>query len=65
MLSIQELSPAFIYIPTIEKWGRITGCCLVDGKFQLIYATENNKDFGTMDVETCKDLVKSFGVVPF
>lgn len=65
MLSSQELTPAFLYIPHLDKWAQITGGCLVDGKFQLIFKTEDNKNFGTLNTDTVQDLIKSFGITPF
>ena len=65
MLANQELNPAFIYIPHLNKWSQITGGCLVEGRFQLIYFTEDKKDFGTLNPDTVQDLINSFGVTPF
>jgi len=33
MLADKELGTAFIYNPVIDKWGKITETCIVDGKF--------------------------------
>lgn len=59
----KNLSPAIIYIPTIQVWASITGACLEDGKFRLIWKTDDNQ-FGTMDIDTLQTLVHSFPV-PF
>lgn len=58
-----DLQPASIYIPDIKEWASITGACLEDGNFRLIWKTGSNK-FGTMALDTAQELVKSF-VVPF
>lgn len=60
-----ELLPAFIYIPSLNKWAQITGGCLVDGEFQLIFVSEDKENFGTLNPNTVQDLIKSFGVTPF
>lgn len=65
MIVNQELLPAFIYIPHLKKWAQITGGCLVDGRFQLIFRTEDKENFGTLNPDTVNDLIKSFGVTPF
>ena len=65
MLSNKKLNSASIYNPNISKWGVITGACLVNDRFQLIFVSEDKKDFTTMDLDTCRDLIKSFGVIPF
>jgi hypothetical protein len=55
---------ASIYIPYIQEWASITGACIENGKFRLIWKTNSNKS-GTIDLDTTQDLVKSFTVVPF
>lgn len=65
MLVNQELNPAFIFVPTVKKWGQITGGCLVNGKFQLIFVSEDKKEFVTLNPDTVQDLINSFGVTPF
>jgi hypothetical protein len=52
-----------IYIPTIGKWASITGACLVDKQFRLIYKTDDNES-GFMALDTAQMLVNLFPV-PF
>ena len=59
-----KLQPASIYLPHIKEWASITGACLEDGKFRLIWKTDSQK-FGTIALDTAQELVKSFTVVPF
>ena len=54
-----NISPVTIYIPTIKKWASITGACLVDKKFHLIYKTDDNES-GFMALDTAQMLVKLF-----
>lgn len=59
----EKLEPVSLYIPHVEEWASITGACLEDGQFRLIWKTNSNK-FGTMALDTAQELAKSFGV-PF
>jgi hypothetical protein len=56
-----NLQPASIYIPQLQEWASITGACLEDGKFRLIWKTDSNK-LGTIALDTVTELVKSFAV---
>ena len=56
-----NLQPASIYIPHLKEWASITGACLEDGNFRLIWKTDSNK-FGTIALDTAIDLVKCFPV---
>jgi hypothetical protein len=58
-----NLQSASIYIPHLKEWASITGACLEDGNFRLIWKTDSNK-LGTMALDTVQELVKSFAV-PF
>ena len=58
-----SLQSATIYIPHLKEWASITGACLENGKFQLLWKTDSKQE-GTMDLDTAQELVKSF-VAPF
>lgn len=62
-MNIDNISPATIYIPTIQKWASITGACLENGQFRLIYKTDDNQ-FGLMSLDTAQTLINCFPV-PF
>ena len=54
-----NILPVTIYIPAIDKWASITGACLKDKEFRLIYKTDDN-EFGFMSLDTAQTLVKLF-----
>jgi hypothetical protein len=58
-----KLQAASIYIPHLQEYAHITGACLEEGQFRLIWQTDSKK-FGTMALDTAQELVKNF-VVPF
>lgn len=63
MNSNSTLQSASLYIPHLEEWASITGACVEDGKFRLIWKTASNK-LGTIDLDTVQELAKRFAV-PF
>ncbi len=54
-----NLTSATIYISHLEEWASITGACLKDGEFHLIWKTPSNQ-FGLMELSDALLLVKTF-----
>lgn len=62
-MNAEKISAASIYIPSVQKWASITGACMYEGEFRLIYKTDDNY-FGLMSLDTVQTLIKCFPV-PF
>ncbi len=62
-MNAHKISSATFYIPSIQKWASITGACLRDGKFRLVFKTDDN-DIGLMSLEALQALIERFPV-PF
>lgn len=54
-----NLAPASIYIPELSKWATVTGACLENGHFRLIWKTDCNH-FGLMTLDKAQELISSF-----